>query len=126
MQRVNPGFGDAFGPVEDALKEIFVPSLFQGLREGVPERGVTRLTVKQAGLALTDPYQTAPENWTESCVITGHLVAPLRGQVEFRTTDHSEFLREGRTAVRRRGQIRAEEALKAALEGALVLHTHCL
>ena len=69
---------------------------------------VTRLPVKQAGLALADPSHTAPENWTASCVITGHLVAALRGQVEFQKADHSACLREGRTAVRRRGQIRAE------------------
>ena len=88
MQRVTPGVGDAFGPVEVALKEIFVSELFQGLLEGVPERGVTRLPVKQVVLALPDPSQTAPENWTASCVITGHLVAALRGQVEFQTADH--------------------------------------
>ena len=88
MQRVTPGVGDAFGPVEVALKEIFVPALFQGLQEGVPELGITRLPVKQAGLALPDPSQTAPENWTASCVITGHLFAALRGQVEFRLSPH--------------------------------------
>ena len=35
--------------------------------------------------------------------------------------DHSVCLREGQTAVRIRGQIWAEEALTAALEGALVV-----
>ena len=99
-----------------------MPALFEGLSEVVPEQGVTCLPVKQAGLALTDPSQTAPENWTASCVITGHLVAVLRGQVEFRTADHSACIREGRTVVWRRGQRRAEEALTAALEGALILH----
>ena len=103
-----------------------MPALFQGLREGVPERGVTRLPAKQAGLALSDPSQTAPENWTASCVITGQLVAALRGQVEFWMADHSACLWEVRTAVRRRGQIRAEEALTAALEGGPVLHAHRL
>ena len=48
VQRVTLGVGDAFGPVEDALREIFMLALFQGLREGFPERGVTRLPVKQA------------------------------------------------------------------------------
>ena len=114
--------GEAFGPVEEALREIFILALFQGLREGVPEREITRLPVKQAGLALTDPIQTALENCTASCVITGHLVAALSGQVEFQTADHSAYLRKGQTAVRRRGQIWAEEVLTAALEGALVLH----
>ena len=81
MQRVTPGGGGSFGPVEKALKETFVPALFEGLQEEVPERGVTRLPVKQVGLDLPDPSQTAPKNWTASCVITGHLVAALRVQV---------------------------------------------
>ena len=122
----DPGVGDAFGPAEDALNETFVTALFQGLRDGVPEQGVTRLPVKQVGLALPDPSQTAPENWTASCVITEHLVAALRGQVDYGTADHSACLREVRTVVRRRGQIRAEEALAAAVEGAPVLHAHRL
>ena len=82
MQWFNPGIGDAFVPVERALQETFVPALLEGLGEGAPERGVTRLPVKQAGLALHDPTQTDPENWKASCVITGHLVAALRRQAE--------------------------------------------
>ena len=109
-----------------ALKETFVLALSEILREGVPERGVTRLPIKQARFALPDPSQKAPENWTASCVITGHLVAALRGQVEFRMVDHSSCLREGRTAVQKRGQWRAEEDLTAALEGGLFLHARRL
>ena len=55
VQRVTPGVGEAFGPVEEALREIFVPALFRGLTEGVPERENTRLLVRQAGLAMPDP-----------------------------------------------------------------------
>ena len=112
--------------MEDALTETFVLVLSQGLREGVPERGVIRLLVKQSGLDLPDPSQTAPENWTTSCVITGHLVAALRGQVELQTADHSACLREGRTDVKRRGQIWVEEALTAALEGGPILYARRL
>ena len=85
MKRVTPGIGDIFGMVEKALRETFLPALFRVMGEGAPGRGVTRLPVKQAGLALPDPTLTDPENWTASCVITGHLVAALRGQMEFRT-----------------------------------------
>ena len=104
MKRVTPGVGEAFGPVEEVLREIFFPELFKGLREGVPERENTRLPLKQAGLALPDPVQTSPENWTASCVIIGHLVAALRGQVVFRTADHLACLWVGRMAVRQRGR----------------------
>ena len=69
-----------------------MPDIFKGLGEGATERGVTRLTLKQAGLALPDPTLTAPENWTASCVVTVHLVAALRGQVEFRTAYHVAYL----------------------------------
>ena len=105
---------------EKALQDNFVPALFEGLGEGAPERGVTRLPVKQAGLALLDPNLTAPENWTASCVIKGHLFAALRGQVEFWTADHSAFLWEGRTAVQRRSTQQAEDALAAKIAGAPV------
>ena len=121
MQRVTPGVGEAFGQVEEALQEIFVPALFRGLSEGLSERENTCLPVKQAGLALSDPVQTAPENWTSSCVITGHLVVALRGQVVFRKADHSVCLRGVRLAVRHRREKCAEEALTAALEGPPVL-----
>ena len=99
VQQVTPGIGDAFGPLEKALQETFVQELFEGLGEGVLERGVNRLPVKQAGLALPYPTLTAPENWTVLCVITGHLVAALRGQVEFQTADQSACLREDQTEV---------------------------
>ena len=118
MQRVTPGIDDSLGPVEKALQETFVPALLEVLGEGAPERGVTRLTVKQAGLDLPDPTQTAPGNWTVPCVITTHLVAALRGQAEFRTVDHSACLREGQTAVWQWIQQQAEDALEATLEGA--------
>ena len=109
MQRVTPGVCDSFEPVEKTLKETLVPALFEGLREGVPEQGVTCLPVKQVGLALPDPSQTAPENWTVSCFITGHLVTAIRGQVEFRTADQSSCLQKGPMAVRRRGQRQADD-----------------
>ena len=115
--------GAAFGPVEEALQEIFVPALFQGLTEGLPTRENTCLPVKQADLAIPDPVKTAPENWTASCVITGHLVAALRGQAAFRTANHTACLRGRRLAVWRRGEQQTEAALTAALEGDLVLQS---
>ena len=118
MQRVTSDIGDAFGRMEKSMRETSVPALLEGLGDGVPERGVTHLSVKQVVLALTDPSQTATDNWTASCFITVHLIAALRGEVEFRTADHMACLWEVRTVVWQRGQRRAEEALTAALEGA--------
>ena len=78
---------------------MFLLSLFERVGDGAPGRALTRLPVKQAGMALLDPTRTAPENWQASCVITGHLVSALRGQVPFRTADHATCLQDGRAAV---------------------------
>ena len=80
VQRVTPGIGYAFRPVEKVLQDTFLPDLFEGLGEGAPERGVTRMPVKQARLTLPDPKLTASVNWIASCVIKGHLVAMLMGK----------------------------------------------
>ena len=99
IQRVTSGIGDAFGPVEEEIATAFLPALFEGVGDGVPGRAINRLPVKQARMALPDPTRTSPENWQASCVITGHLVSVLRGQVPFRTADHAACLRDGRAAV---------------------------
>ena len=82
--------------------------------------------MKQAGLSLLDPTKKSPENWTMSCVITGHLVTALRGQEEFRKENHSTYLQEGRAEVRNQSALRSEEALTKTLEGAPVQDAHRL
>ena len=94
MQQVTPGIGEEFGPVEEEIAKAFFPALFEGVGDGAPGREITRLPVKQTGMALPDPTRTAPENWQASCVITGHLVSALRGQVPLRTADHAACLRD--------------------------------
>ena len=71
--------------------------------------------MKKAVLDLPDTAKTAPENWTASCVITGHLVVALRGQEEFRMEDHSTCLREWATEVRKWSGLKLEEALAKTL-----------
>ena len=86
------GIGDDFGPVEEDIKTAFIPEIFHIVGDRAPGRAIPRLPVKQAGLAQPDPTRTYPDNWQASCVITGHLVSELKGQVTFRTADHVSCL----------------------------------
>ena len=70
MQRVTPDIGDAFDPAEQALREALILYLFQGLGEGTPERGITLLPMKQAGLALPDPIKWPLR--TGGCPVLSH------------------------------------------------------
>ena len=49
--------------MEEEIAQAFLPALFEGVGDGAPGRDITRLPVKQAGMALPDPTRTAPENW---------------------------------------------------------------
>ena len=61
-----------------------------------------------------------PEKWLVFCVITGRLVAVVRVQVEFQMADHLVCLQEGKTAVRKRSVLQAEEALAETIAGGAV------
>ena len=74
--------------------------------------------MKQAFLDLSDPTNMAPENWTSFCVITGNLVAALRGQEEFRTENRAAYLQEGMEKVWKRSVLWSEKVLVETLEGA--------
>ena len=126
IQRFTPDIGDTFGPVEEVLRDTFIPVLSKGVGEGTPVWGVTCLPVKQAGLALLDPTKASPENWVESCVKTGNLVAALRVQGDFRTEDHAAYLKEGREEFRKWNANRSEEALEETLAGDPVQVARCL
>ena len=54
-----------------------------------------------------------------SYIITGHLVAALRVQEEFSTSDHAAFLSEWREGVQKWNSRRLEEALTETFLGAL-------
>ena len=34
VQRVTPGIGEEFGPVEEEIAKVFLPALFEGVRDG--------------------------------------------------------------------------------------------
>ena len=92
----------------------FLPSLFQGALSQIPRRAITGLPVKQAGIALPNPTQTAGAKWTSSCIIIGHLAAELRGTSKFGSGDHSLLMGEGREEIRMRHEEAAETALGEA------------
>ena len=70
MQRVTPCTGPKFQPMEDKMRDMFLPDIFKGSTYQIPGKSVTSLKVKQAGIAIPEPTKTAGANWTASCVIT--------------------------------------------------------
>ena len=80
IRRVKPIVRDSFGPVEEALRRLFLQYLFQGKITIVLTRGFIHLPVNQSRLALPDPTLSALDHWTALCVVTVHLVAVIWGR----------------------------------------------
>ena len=83
----------------------------------MPNWTITGLPIKHVGLEIVDLTLTAHGNWNILYVVTGHLVADLRGCDKFHSGDHTPLLNDGRAAIRRRKVQEAEESLSAAMGG---------
>jgi len=84
IQRVIFDVGAFFRPVEEAIATIFLPNLFgiktsDGMTPIKSLRSLTALPVKNIGLGLFNPIDTAHPNCTASTLITSHLTAALKG-----------------------------------------------
>ena len=55
-------------------------------------------------------------NLTALCVITWHLVADLRGRLDFRSCDHAKLLINGHMEIQRQKAHEAGEALSVSAE----------
>ena len=89
MQLITLDMGTMFQPVDNELRNAFLPSLFKRASSQILRIAVTGLPVNQAGIALPYLTQTSRYNWTDSCIIIEHLVAALCGTAEFWSGGHS-------------------------------------
>ena len=80
--------------MEESLEKSFLLSLFKGATAEVTIQEITHMLIKQAGLKIPNLDLSAWENLTDSCVVTGHMVASLCGWKELKTGDHAMLLRE--------------------------------
>ena len=87
--------------MEETLDKYFLSEIFKSATVEVPLRGITRLLINQSGLDTPNQTLSDWENWTASCVVTGHLVKALHRKIEFKTGDHYIFLKDGKGKTQR-------------------------
>ena len=78
LQRVVGDISNAFMPIEDAIINTFLPSLFDTPLAIPPDlRTITSLPVKKSGVGLPNPTSAAPHNHTSSKECTAVLTHAL-------------------------------------------------
>ena len=103
--RVLHNVGPAFQPIEEAIKRTFIPALL-GMDNGLSghnERTLTALPVKNAGLGIPNPVQSAMEQIDSSRAITAELTDSLKSNSAL---DVQDYLHQGRETRRLRRVMR--------------------
>ena len=75
LQRVVPNIADSFTPIERAIATEFLPALFEG---EPPERRITQLPVRMAGLGILDPELNCNRHYMVSVAMTQAVSDSLR------------------------------------------------
>ena len=115
LQRVVPGIDPLFDPVETALMEEFLPAIY-GEQVTETVRSLAALPVKCAGLAITNPVKTSPENYKASTLVCSHLSQAIQGKAEYCEHLHSSTARASSVASSARRKDAAEDSLTAILK----------
>jgi hypothetical protein len=124
LQWVCPKTSDAFLPIWQGISTDFLPALFQDNISSNDNRvSLCKLLVKFSGLALPNPSDTASSNYEKTCLRNSRLVAALRGNEDFRISNHLMTIREANSEVKTRHTSLLESQLKEILD-ALPPDTH--
>ena len=79
LQRTVPGVGTLMGPIEEALREKFFPSLFGGEEINSDFRKILVHSVKHGSLGIPDLRMSAESSYTTSTEACRELVESLHG-----------------------------------------------
>jgi hypothetical protein len=90
VQRVVRGVGPKFDGVRDKMRSTFLPALLKtSITDGDPILNLACLPVKNAGLALPNPVESAEANFRASEVANSHIIQVMRKKEIFSLQDHS-------------------------------------
>ena len=95
LSRIVPNVGPLLAPIEEAIREKFIPALFGFSPSDLTGemRYLLSLSVKQGGLAIRHPVEQAPLCYETSRASVDHLVETLVDRRTLSLTVHCKWLR---------------------------------
>ena len=93
LQRTVPGVGTLMGPIEEALREKFFPSLFRGEEIDADFRKILGHGFKHGGLGIPDPRLSAESSYNTSKAASRELVDSLLGGFVLKYVGHRACVR---------------------------------
>ena len=110
MARTVEGIGDLFRPLEEAIRQRFIPALTGQEIPGDLERELFALPTRLGGLGLSNPTTTITNHYRASRTITAPLVSLIVQQREDLGEVYEELVVQRNTI---KSKCRKEQALTA-------------
>ena len=89
LKRTIPGVGTLMGPIGEALRETFSPTIFREEEAEADFRKILGHSVKRGGLGIPDPRFSAESVYNISKPASGELVGSLLGGTNLKHVGHS-------------------------------------
>ena len=93
LQGTVPGVGTLMGPIEEALREKFFPSLFGGEKINADFWQILGHSVKHGGLGIPEPRSSAESAYKTSKAANRELVDSILGGSGLKYVGHRECVR---------------------------------
>ncbi len=111
VQRTIPEISELFIPLEEALRDVFIPSLL-GRNINALERRICALPVRYGGLGIQDPTRTADFEYAASVEITKSLTDLILRQVNSLEEYDEQAVAEVKKKVKSEKELRFKEEYK--------------
>ena len=111
LHRVVENAGDHFGPIEEALANVFIPALLGG-KDGGQLRELFTLPVRQAGVNLPNPASRAVDGCRASLECTKALTFSLIDGKDLDANGYAGNVKEARARTRKTKALRGLSTLK--------------
>ena len=115
VQRTVQGCGPWFAPIENAINDIFLPSLLKTTHISPQMRSLYALPVRFGVLGIPQPTNTADDSFKTSQNATQHLVDAIRQSSSFSLKMHQESMKNAKTEYKKEKDEKQEKELKALL-----------
>ena len=102
--RVTTDIAQLFEPLERVIQEVWIPALFgsppEELRRANTSRELLALAVRNGGLGIRNPMDTAQRQHSNSCSLTSELVASIVRNEKLDLLAHERQMKAARKAAR--------------------------
>ena len=105
-----PGVGYLMGPIEDTLREAFLPVLFGGGEVSTNLREIQGHSVKRGGLGIPDPCLSEERAYNTSKSASEVLIGSILGGTDLNYVVHKGWIRRASTDRRKQREL-AEKAV---------------